>query len=100
MTPSAHSVVGETVSSSSKVKLLKISLPHFKGNTIHWTAFWDSFESAVHLNGSLSDGDKFNYLRSFLEKTAYEAIVGLTLSSANYREAIDILKRRLGTGRQ
>ena len=34
--------------------------------------------------------DKFNYLRSL----AYEAIAGLTLSSANYVEAIDILKKR------
>ena len=95
-TPSAHSAVGETVSSSSKVKLPKISLPHFKGNPIYWTAFWDSYESAVHLNDSLSDIDKFNYLRSLLEKTAYEVIAGLTLSSANYREAIDILKKRFG----
>ena len=40
---------------SSKVKLLKISLPHFKGSPIYWTAFWDSYESAVHLNSALSD---------------------------------------------
>jgi hypothetical protein len=34
--------------------------------------------------------DKFNYLRSLLECTAYETIYCLTLSSANYREAINI----------
>ena len=28
---------------SGKVKLPKISLPHFKGNLINWTAFWDSY---------------------------------------------------------
>ena len=44
-----------------KVKLPKITLAHFKGNPIYWTAFWDSFESAVHLNDALSDIDKFNY---------------------------------------
>lgn len=74
-----------------KVKLPKISLPHF--NSIYWTAFWDSYESAVHLNSALSDIDKFNYLRSLLEKSAYEAVAGLTLSSANYGEAIEILKK-------
>ena len=77
-------------------KLPKISLPHFKGNPIHWTAFWDSYESAVHLNSALSDVDKFNYLQSLLEKSAYDAITGLTLSSANYGEAIEILKKRFG----
>ena len=81
---------------SSKVKLPKISLPHFKGNPIYWTAFWDSYESAVHLNSALSDIDKFNYLRSLLEKSAYDAIAGLTLSSANYGEAIEILRKRFG----
>ena len=78
------------------MRLPKISLPHLKGNPVYWTAFWDSYESAIHLNSSLSDVDKFNYLKSLLERSAYDAIAGLTLSSANYREAIDILKRRFG----
>ena len=55
--------------------------------------FWDSFESAIHLNRSLSDVDKFNYLRSYLESTAAD---GLSLTSANYAEAVDILKKRFG----
>lgn len=41
-------------------------------------------------------GPKFNYLRSLLEKSAYKAIAGLTLSSTNYRETIEILKKRFG----
>ena len=86
----------ESTIASSKVKLPKISLPHFRGNPIYWTAFWDSYESAIHLNSALTDVDKFNYLRSLLEKSAYEAIAGLTLSSANYHEAIEILKKCFG----
>ena len=78
----------------NKVKLPKLSLPHFSGNVTKWTTFWDSFESAVHNNDDLTDVDKFNYLRSFLECTAYEAIYGLTLSSANYQEAIDVLHKQ------
>ena len=80
----------------NKVKLPKLSLPHFSGNITKWATFWDSYESAVHKNDDLTDVDKFNYLRSLLEHTAYEAISGLTLSSANYREAIDILQKRFG----
>ena len=81
---------------AGRVKLPKITLPHFRGNPLQWTAFWDSYESAVHLNDSLSEVDKFNYLKSLLEKAAYDAVAGLTLSAANYCEAVDILKRRFG----
>ena len=58
--------------------------------------FWDTFESAVHNNPTLTSIDKFNYLNSLLESTASEAISGLTLTSANYEEAIATLKRRFG----
>ena len=80
----------------NQVKLPKLSLPHFSGNIMKWATFWDSYESAVHKNDDLTDVDKFNYLRSLLERTAHEAISGLTLSSANYREAINILQKRFG----
>ena len=78
------------------MKLPKLELPHFSGNIMKWPTFWDSYESSVHNSPGLSDVDKFNYLRSLLEKVAYEAISGLTLSSANYQEAIEILKKRFG----
>ena len=79
-----------------RVKLPKISLPHFRGELLRWTAFWDSFESAVHSNSRLSEIDKFNYLRSLLEGSAYDAVAGLALSAANYGQAIEILKKRFG----
>ena len=80
----------------AKVKLPKLSLPHFNGDVTKWTTFWDSFESAIHNNVELTDVDKFNYLRSLLDRSARDAISGLTLSSANYKEAIDVLKKRFG----
>ena len=40
----------------------------------------------------LTDVDKFNYLRSYLESTA---IAGLQLRSANYAEAVDTLKKSI-----
>ena len=49
--------------------------------------------SAIHKNDDLTDIDKFNHLRSLLERTAHEAIAGLTLSSANYQE---ILRKQFG----
>ena len=58
--------------------------------------FWDTFESVVHNNPTLTSIDKFNYLNSLLESAAAEAIAGLTLTSANYEEATATLRRRFG----
>ena len=78
------------------VKLPKLEIHPFDGNVTKWITFWDSFESAVDSNPRLSDIDKFNYLRSLLEKSAADAIAGLTLTAANYKEAVAILKKRFG----
>ena len=83
-------------SESPKVKLPKIDLKRFNGDLTHWTSFWESFESAVDKNSSLSNVDKFNYLNSLLERSAADAVAGLALTSANYMEAIAILKKRYG----
>ena len=71
------------------VKLPKLAIRPFNGDITTWTTFWDSFES-----------DKFNYLRSLLEKSAAEAISGLTLTADNYKEAVAILKKRFGNKQQ
>lgn len=77
-----------TMPTADRVKLPKISLPISMGK---WAAFWDSFNSAIHTNDRLSEIDKFNYLSSLLQGTAYDAIAGLALSSVNYQEAVTIL---------
>jgi len=79
-----------------KVKLPKLILRPFNGDMTTWTTFWESFESSVHMNKELSDIDKFNYLNSLLTGTAKEAVSGLSLTSANYKEAVAILKKRFG----
>ena len=84
---------GDLPAHSTRVKL---SLKKFNGDLTKWITFWDTFESAVHRNSTLSSIDKFNYLNSLLESTAAEAIAGLTLTSANYEEAVATLKRRFG----
>lgn len=87
-------------SKAGRVKLPKLTLRPFSGDVTLWTTFWDSYESAIHKNDELSDVDKFNYLRSLLERTAHEAISGLTLSAANYHEAVAILKKSFGNKQQ
>ena len=78
----------DTTESTPRVRLPKLTIKPFNGDLTAWTAFWDSYESSIHNNPSLSDIDRFNYLRSLLEHVALEAISGLPLTSAKYREAI------------
>ena len=80
----------------NKVRLPKLTIKPFNGKLTAWTPFWDSFNSAIHENPELSKVDKFNYLRSMVTHAAAEAICGLTLTSANYDEAIEVLKKRFG----
>lgn len=68
----------------------------FNGDITTWNTFWESYDSAVHRNRDLSEIDKFNYLNSLLIGTAREAVSGLSLTAANYTEAIAILKKRFG----
>ncbi len=79
-----------------QVKLPKLSIKRFNGDLTRWVTFWDSFNSSIHTNPTLSSVDKFSYLISLLESSAAEAIAGLTLTAANYDEAIATLKKRFG----
>lgn len=84
------------VPNGQKVKLPTLSLPSFSGQASEWIGFWDSFNSTIHDNDQLSDIEKFHYLKSLLLDTAADTISGLQLSSANYKEAVDLLKSRFG----
>ena len=78
------------------MKLPKLTLQPFDGDLTTWTPFWDSFKAAVHDNDGLSEVDKFNDLRGLLQHTALESISGLSLTGANYQEAVLILSKRFG----
>ena len=70
-------------------KLPELVISPFNGNTLNWTTFWDQFEFSIHSKRSISNIDKFSYLRSFSAPVALETISGLTLSCQNYSEAIE-----------
>ena len=86
----------QSVATSSYAKLPKLTLKTFSGSPLEFQAFWDSFEAAVHTNGSLEKIMKFNYLRSYLQEPALDAISGLSLTSENYDEAVGILQDQFG----
>ena len=84
----------------TSVKLPKLTLRPFSGDLTQWFTFWDSFTAAVHNNSQLVGVDKFNYLKTPLSGAALEAVQGLALTEANYKEAVTILQRRFGNRQQ
>ena len=89
-------ITTKTVSAKSNVKLPKLEIAKFSGEYIKWQTFKDSFDVAVHSCKSLSNVEKFNYLRGYLEEDALHCISGLALTNENYLEALRLLTERYG----
>ena len=66
------------------MRLPKLKVRKFTGKIHEWTEFWDSFNSAIHENESLSNVDRFTYLRGLVEEPAKSAIAGFSLTEVNY----------------
>ena len=98
--PLNQNVVENGATSSSvnpaRVKLPRLEVRKFSGKLEEWQEFWDSFESAIHSNDSLSKVDKFSYLRGLPLEPARSAIAGFALTSANYEAVVQLLKKRFG----
>ena len=96
--PLNQNIVEKGATSSSvnpaRVKLPRLEVQKFSGELEEWQEFWDSFESAIHSNDSLSKVDKFSYLRGLLLEPARSAIAGFALTSANYEAVVQLLKKR------
>ena len=75
------------------MKLPKLTIQPFDGELTAWTPFWESYQTAIHNNPDLTDTEKFNYLRSLLQRTALDLISGLSLTAPNYSEAISVLEK-------
>ena len=69
------------------VKLLKIVLRKFSGDRLDWISFKETFEAAVHSSDSISNIEKFTYLKTYLDKSALQAIEGIPLMNENYTVA-------------
>ncbi len=72
-------------SNSSNHRLPKLTLPTFMGNPLKWQTFWDTYKIAIHENVSLSDVQKFTYLKAQLSGEAANSVEGLPLTESNYQ---------------
>ena len=78
------------------IKLPQLEMPIFNGDKMKWTEFWDTFETKIDRNESLSDVEKLKYLNSKLIGEAKLAVSGLLLSNENYKVAKELLKEIFG----
>ena len=55
-----------------------------------------SFKAVIHSSASLSNIDKFNYLRCYVTGDTLNTIEGLSLTDENYIMALELLEDRYG----
>lgn len=80
--------------SNSQLRLPSLKLPTFHGNYTEWIEFRDAFTSMIDDNNSMSNIDKFYYLRSSLGGEASKVIESLKPSNSNYNVAWQLLLER------
>ncbi|XP_071579354.1 uncharacterized protein [Temnothorax nylanderi] len=74
-----------------KTSLPRIQLPRFSGTYEEWPPFRDLFLSVIGENSSISNIERFHYLRSCLQGPAEKLIHSLTVTGTNYDRAWAIL---------
>ena len=65
-----------------------------KSHVPNWPGFWDQYDSAIRQKQSITHIDKFTCLKSHLCDLVNSVVPGLTLTSENYKEAMDLLRKR------
>ncbi|KZR98908.1 Uncharacterized protein APZ42_005452, partial [Daphnia magna] len=79
--------------STHSMRLPQRQIKHFKGDILEWTQFWESFNAAIH-SSTLTNVQKFDYLKEYLKGEANLIVNNLELTDANYQVATDELTRR------
>ena len=80
----------------SNTRLPKLTLPTFKGDVLEFPSYWELFQANVHNLTSLTDVQRFSYLKTTLEGEPAKLIANLEMTSRNYNSAIATLKDRYG----
>jgi len=84
-------VQSNSQSIQSAIKLAALEIPKFSGSYTEWAAFYDIYMALVHNNKTLTDVQKFFYLRSSLSGDAEKVIQCLQTTSENYGIAWEML---------
>ncbi|KMQ84171.1 hypothetical protein RF55_18256, partial [Lasius niger] len=92
--PAAPVHVGEPMGDPApKTALPCIKLQNFSGAYADWPSFRDLFQSVIGENASISNIERFHYLRSCLQGPAEKLIRPLAVTGENYNRAWAILSK-------
>lgn len=80
-------------------KLPPIKIPTFSGNYTEWPSFYDLFKSLIHTNSTLSNIQKYHYLKSSLTGEAEGLLRQFPLTDGNYNKALTLLENRFDNKR-
>ena len=79
--------ISRNVRPNDGVKLRKTVLRKFIGDPLDWKSFKETFKAAVHSSDRFSNIEKFTYLKTYLDKSALQAIERIPLMNENYTVA-------------
>ncbi|KHJ80573.1 Tas retrotransposon peptidase A16, partial [Oesophagostomum dentatum] len=82
-----------TPSRSQNLELPTLPIPTFSGNVWEWDNFWELFENNIH-SQDIPELSKFNYLLRALKGEAREAVKKFQITSNNYINVIQFLKKK------
>ena len=71
-----------------------MQIENLSGDPKQYRAFIDAFDLVANENNDVTDVEKFAYLRSYLTGDALRLQAVLSLTSGNYRVALELLERR------
>lgn len=79
---------------NNNIKLPEIKIQPFDGKLSEFASFFELFEALISENHSLSNVQKFLYLKSFLRNEPLHLISSLPAVNDSFQVAIDLLKNR------
>ncbi|XP_031334025.1 uncharacterized protein LOC116164038 [Photinus pyralis] len=89
-----NSQTHSTSQSNKLIKLPTMNLPLFDGRYDCWMNFYDIFEALVNKNDTLTNIQRFFYLKSSLKGEAAHLLSSLEVTDSNYAIAWGLLKER------
>ncbi|XP_053956407.1 uncharacterized protein LOC128862029 [Anastrepha ludens] len=84
---------------TNRSRLPLLMLPKFSGAYTEWSNFFSMFTSVIDNDGDLTQSDKLQYLRSCLSGAALDTIQSLEINENNYKNTLDLLKKRFDNKR-
>jgi len=89
-----------TSSSTMQIRLPRLEIPAFSGNLQEWASFRDLFRTTIHANVSLSNVQKFAYLKSSLSGEAARLVQSMSVTDSSYDLAWSQLTTRYQNDRE